>query len=89
MILGCPAIMAPCGALPEVGGEAAVFASQHDPREWVSAIGKFAGDMAVWEKYSRAGRERAGLFTWERAGNKLMKVIKAVVSAKRMSAVEP
>jgi glycosyltransferase involved in cell wall biosynthesis len=81
MILGCPAIMAPCGALPEIGGEAAVFAPPDAPGEWVNAISKLASDMAVWEKYSHAGRERARLFTWARAGEKLVNVLRTVVTA--------
>jgi glycosyltransferase involved in cell wall biosynthesis len=81
MVLGCPAIMAPCGALPEIGGEAAVFAPPDDPREWANAISKFASDAAVWEKYSHAGRERARLFTWAHAGEKLVNVLRTVVAA--------
>jgi glycosyltransferase involved in cell wall biosynthesis len=81
MTVGCPAVLAPCGALPEVGGEAAIFAAADDPGQWVRAIDKLATDSGFWEQYSRAGRKRSGLFTWERAGGKLLDVMRSVVAS--------
>jgi glycosyltransferase involved in cell wall biosynthesis len=81
MVLGCPAIMAPCGALTEVGGEGALFAAPDDPRQWVSAIRRLVDEPNHWTDYSRAGRERASYFTWKRAGEKLIEVIKEVAIA--------
>jgi glycosyltransferase involved in cell wall biosynthesis len=81
MTVGCPAILAPCGALPEVGGEAALYAAADDPRQWVEAICALTADQETWKRYSDAGRHRAGLFTWDRAGERLLAVIRSVVSA--------
>jgi glycosyltransferase involved in cell wall biosynthesis len=81
MTVGCPAVLAPCGALPEIGGEAALYAAADDPRQWVEAIETLAIDQDKWKRYSLAGRQRAGLFTWDRAGAKLVEVIRATVSA--------
>jgi len=81
MLLGCPAIMAPCGALTEVGGKGALFAAPDDPRQWINAIRRLADEPSYWTDYSRAGRERASYFTWKRAGEKLVKVIKEVAIA--------
>ena len=83
MPVGCPAVLAPCGALPEVGGEAAMYAAADDPRQWVEAIGRLASDRDLWERYSLAGRERSGLFSWDRAGEKLVEVIRQVVVSER------
>jgi glycosyltransferase involved in cell wall biosynthesis len=83
MTVGCPAVLAPCGALPEVGGEAAMYAAADDPAQWVEAIGKLAGDAEIWERYSLAGRERSLLFSWDRAGEKLVDVIRRVVVSER------
>jgi glycosyltransferase involved in cell wall biosynthesis len=82
MVLGCPAIMAPCGALPEVGGEGAIFAAPDDPEQWVAAIRKLVDEQNYWNHYSRAGRDRARHFTWKRAGEQLLDVIKEVVFTK-------
>lgn len=78
MILGCPAIVAPCGALTEVAGEGALFAAPDDPRQWVSAIRRLLDEPDHWAAYSRAGRERAALFTWKRAGEKLAGIIRDI-----------
>ena len=83
MVLGCPAIMAPCGALTEVGGEGALFAAPDDPRQWVAAIRGLADEPDHWTHYSRAGRERASYFTWKRAGERLLGVIREVAVAER------
>jgi glycosyltransferase involved in cell wall biosynthesis len=80
MTVGCPAVLAPCGALPEVGGEAAIFAAADDPGQWVRVIHKLASEPDYWERYSRAGRERSGLFTWDRAGEKLVEAIRSVAA---------
>jgi glycosyltransferase involved in cell wall biosynthesis len=80
MCLGCPAVLAPCGALPEVGGRAALYAAADDPSQWVGAIGKLAVDRDAREQWARAGRERASLFTWSRAGEKLVDIIGEVVA---------
>jgi glycosyltransferase involved in cell wall biosynthesis len=78
MILGCPAILAPCGALTEVAGEGALFAAPDDPRQWISAIRRLVDEPGHWAEYSRAGRERAAFFTWKRAGEKLANIIREV-----------
>jgi glycosyltransferase involved in cell wall biosynthesis len=83
MTVGCPAVLAPCGALPEVAGEAAMYASADDPGKWVEAVGKLASDADVWNRYSLAGRERSRLFSWDRAGEKLVEVIRRVVASRR------
>ncbi len=64
MILGCPAIIAPCGALPEVCGDAALTASPDKPAEWVSALAALKSDEGLWSRMSAAGRARASQFTW-------------------------
>src|SRR5205085_7996249 len=48
MLLGCPAVMAPCGALPEIGSDAALFASPDDPGQWVSVISNIAVSSDTW-----------------------------------------
>jgi glycosyltransferase involved in cell wall biosynthesis len=81
MLLGCPAVVAPCGALTEIGRENAIFAAPDDPREWAGAIQRLSDDPSHRESFSRAGRERAGFFTWNRAGRKLVEVIREVAKA--------
>jgi glycosyltransferase involved in cell wall biosynthesis len=83
MFLGCPAILAPCGALPEVGGEGALYAPPDDPRQWISKIRRLADEREFWAEYSHSGEKRASNFTWKRAGEKLVEILKEVAIAEK------
>ena len=71
MACGTPVITANVSSLPEVAGQAAILV---DPTE-VDAIGdalaKLATDEGMHATLSAAGRERAAMFTWERAATEL------------------
>jgi glycosyltransferase involved in cell wall biosynthesis len=86
MILGCPAIVAPCGALPEVCGDAALMADPHDTKQWVEQIRKLADDPVLSARLRDAGRRQASKFTWESAARKLALVL-GVLSVKQEAAV--
>lgn len=80
MALGAPVIAAPRGALPEVLGTAALWASPHKPGEWVSTIKALSGRSSAVLRF-RAERSAIGLrhaahFTWDRAAGQLMDHIK-------------
>ena len=75
MMLGCPAIIAPCGALPEVCGKAALAADPHDTEAWIGHIRAIADDPDLAAALSREGQRRARTFTWEKAARKLAEVI--------------
>lgn len=76
MLLGCPAIIAPCGALPEVCGDAAVQVEPGDVSGWVAAIQRMLEDPDYRRKYSASGQLRAQHFTWARAGRQLAGVLR-------------
>lgn len=75
MILGCPAVVAPCGALPEVCGEAALTADPHDAGHWVEQIRALADNAELSARMRDAGRRQAATFTWENAARKLAHVL--------------
>ncbi|KUR70385.1 hypothetical protein AQZ52_16260 [Novosphingobium fuchskuhlense] len=67
MLCGCPVIAAPCGAVPEVCGDAARYADPDDPAAWRAALaGLPRADLVT------AGRAQAGRYTWARAGQRLL-----------------
>ena len=59
---GAPLIVSPRGGLPEVAGEAAVYADPDASGAMAAAIVALAGDPARREALSAAGRERARRF---------------------------
>lgn len=77
MLLGCPAIIAPCGALPEVCGDAALHVAPSDVDGWVSAIRNLADDPDLRGKFSAKGQAQAAKFTWRKAGQQLARVIRS------------
>jgi len=78
MLLGTPAICAPCGALPEVCGDAALYADPETPADWVQAILKTTQLSEFRADLVRRGQDRAARFTWRRAAERLLNVIDAV-----------
>jgi len=78
MSLGCPAIVAPCGALPEVCGEAALYAGPDDAAAWASAIRRIVddGDLRTALKY--AGVVRANRYRWSDSARKLLDIIEEI-----------
>jgi UDP-glucose:(glucosyl)LPS alpha-1,2-glucosyltransferase len=56
---GAPLIVSPRGGLPEVAGDAAVYANPDRPEELAAAILALAADPARREALSAAGRQRA------------------------------
>lgn len=80
MLLGCPAVIAPCGALPEVCGAPVVAVDPSDAEGWGAAIRALAADQSDWFARSDAGRRHAASFTWDRAARALIEVLDEVWS---------
>ncbi|HVZ29540.1 MAG TPA: glycosyltransferase family 1 protein [Asticcacaulis sp.] len=74
MLLGCPAIVAPCGALPEVCGNATLYADPADAEDWVVKIRLLHDNDLEWQAWSAKAKAQAGHFTWRRAAQKLLEL---------------
>lgn len=75
MLLECPSIVAPCGALPEVCGDAALYAAPHDPAAWAESILALSADPALHRNMAEAGAAHAARFTWRKAAITLAGVL--------------
>jgi len=78
MTLGCPAVVAPTGALPEVCADAALYADPENPQAWADAISRLTYDSALRTEYSARGRLQASRFTWRRSAEHLHSVLDSV-----------
>lgn len=76
MMLGCPALLAPCGALPEVCGEAALYADPHDADGWTHAMCRLRDEPGLRERLAASGRVHSEQFTWDAAGRRLVNTVK-------------
>jgi glycosyltransferase involved in cell wall biosynthesis len=80
LLLGTPALIAPCGALPEVCGPGALQADPHDPVAWEHALLRLQNEPLLWQGLSDAGRAFAARFTWDASARKLIDVIAQVTA---------
>ena len=64
MARGCPSVLARAGALPETGGDAAVYFNPYEPEDAV-VLTRLLADPARRAELAAAGRARAAEFTWE------------------------
>lgn len=78
MAMGAPVVAAPCGALPETCGDAALYADPHDAAAWAAAFARLAGDRALRARLAAAGAAQAARFTWERSAAALLAVVDAL-----------
>lgn len=75
MLLGCPAIAAPCGALPEVCGDAVLWADPNDAGQWARQIARMCDEDGLREDMRSRGRAHAAHFTWDRAARRLLETV--------------
>lgn len=75
MLLGTPAIVAPCGALPELVGDSALFADPNAPDDWAEAMHLLTNSDAQCHDLGMTGMRQAQKFNWQSASDKLYRVI--------------
>ena len=81
LMLGTPAIIAPCGALPEVCGPGALQADPHDPAAWEAALLRLRDESGLREGLAREGRGFVARFTWHAAARRLLDVVDTVAES--------
>ena len=74
MALGCPTVVAPCGALLEVCGDATLWAHPRKPDEWTQHIVQLGDDGVLRAEMKRRGLARAALFSWDQAARRLLEI---------------
>lgn len=65
MARGCPVVLARAGALPETGGDAALYFDPRDPADLATVLRRLIGDRAERSRRSARCREWAARFSWE------------------------
>jgi glycosyltransferase involved in cell wall biosynthesis len=82
MALGCPVVAAPFGALPEVCGEAALYADPFSEGEWSAQIRSAIDDETMRQSLVAKGHRQAGIFTWKRAAQNLIEAVQTVMPSR-------
>lgn len=78
MTLGCPVICSRVSSLPEVGGDAPIYADP-TPAAYLSTMTELAGNPLLRDRHIEAGRARAKAFSWRRCAEETRKVYQSVV----------
>jgi glycosyltransferase involved in cell wall biosynthesis len=83
MHVGVPVVASNRGALPEVLGSAGILVDAMDADAFSAAIVRLLDDEGFSAAQARAGRERAGQFTWEESAGRLLSAYRRAISHRR------
>jgi glycosyltransferase involved in cell wall biosynthesis len=64
MVRGCPVLASTSPALPEVCGDAALYAEPDDAEAWISGVAKLSRDRQLRDRIIAAGYARANAYSW-------------------------
>lgn len=78
MAMGCPVVAYSNSSIPEVAGNAALLAKDGAPM--VNEINSLLADEKLRNKLSKSGHEQAKKFTWDRAAEKIIKILESAAS---------
>jgi glycosyltransferase involved in cell wall biosynthesis len=81
MACGCPVVASKTGALPEIGGDAAVYCNPYDPASIADAIRGLVTDDALRQQYAARAQQRAKLFSWDKCARRTLEVLESVGAA--------
>ena len=72
MALGCPVVSSDRASMPEVGGDAALYAPPSAPDAWLDHFIRLRDDRALRAKLVEKGRLRAQRFSWKEAARRYL-----------------
>lgn len=78
---GTPTVASPRPAMPEVLGDAVLYADPRDPATWADAIERAATDSALREVLVARGLARAAGYSWRRAAAETIAVYAAALAS--------
>jgi glycosyltransferase involved in cell wall biosynthesis len=77
MSLGCPVVASDRTSIPEVCGQAAIYAAPHDPDAWLAAFLALRNDTDMRQKLIAAGHIQASRYTWQATARAYLSLISA------------
>jgi len=73
MASGVPVVVSNRAALPEICGDAALYADPENPKDIASQIDRLLNDNNLWQEMSKLGLDRSKDFTWQKSAEELLK----------------
>ena len=78
MALGCPVVASNAASLPEVCGDAALFADPKSPRDWLAQIERLHADPDLARDLRGKGPRQAQRFSWKTSAQAYLDLITAL-----------
>jgi len=75
MALGCPVVATDQASVPEICGDAAMFASPHDPDAWLKQILRLRRNQALRAELATKGPSRAKAFSWRKSAEQYLELM--------------
>jgi glycosyltransferase involved in cell wall biosynthesis len=78
MACGTPVVASRASSLPEIGGDAALYAPPDDADAWATALRNIVEDPTLRNRLRAAGPPRAKLFSWDVSAHRHLELFRAV-----------
>jgi glycosyltransferase involved in cell wall biosynthesis len=78
LALGCPVIVSDAASLPEVCGDAALYADPKSPEAWLNQIRRLHADPALARTLKAKGPLQAARFSWAKSAQKYLELIRSL-----------
>ncbi|SFN00857.1 glycosyltransferase family 4 protein [Methylobacterium pseudosasicola] len=75
MALGCPVVCSPVASMPEVCGNAAVYADPNDSLDWFNQIEHILTDERLRNEMKASGLQQASRFSWKSSAEKYLNLL--------------
>jgi glycosyltransferase involved in cell wall biosynthesis len=75
MVRGCPVLASTAPALPEVCGDAALYAEPDDVEAWIAGIAQLSTDRQLRDRIVAAGYRRANAYSWRRVAETYLQLM--------------
>lgn len=79
LALGCPVIASDCASLPEVCGDAALYANPNSPGAWLDQIRRLHADPKLSANLRAEGPRRAKRFSWTQSATLYLDLIRSTL----------
>jgi glycosyltransferase involved in cell wall biosynthesis len=80
MACGCPVVVSRSASLPEVCGDAALYADADDPQQLAASIRRVMCEDSLSDWLRQRGRERARLWSWAITADKTLAALHEVMA---------
>jgi len=78
MAAGCPVVASAAPCLPEICGEAALYADPDDAGAWIECVKRLQENMAFRRGLIAAGRTQASAYSWRRVAEKYLELMASI-----------